>query len=149
MQPHNQQRWIPSILIFGDILAFFLAAYFGRISHALYYQKNVWTVLNSWWGSLVEINLLLFLFLAFLGVVAFQLKGHYARRRVVWDEIGDILAVFIILLGLNAAIAFSGKWPLSRLWLFSTWLLALLLVPAIRFLLRWILSYGSSSGSAQ
>jgi len=52
--------------------------------------------------------------------------------------VGDIIAVFTVLLGLNAAIAFSGKWPLSRLWLFSAWLLALLLVPLFRLLLRWV-----------
>ncbi|WP_308389696.1 undecaprenyl-phosphate galactose phosphotransferase WbaP [Acidithiobacillus sp. AMEEHan] len=136
MRHDSPQRWIPLALILGDLFAFFLAVYFSRLSHAWYYHESVWYVLDNWWGSLVEVNILLFLLLAFLGIVAFQLKGHYARRRVVWDEIGDILAVFTVLLGLNAAIAFSGKWPLSRLWLFSFWLLALLLVPAVRLLLR-------------
>ncbi|MBU2729045.1 undecaprenyl-phosphate galactose phosphotransferase WbaP [Acidithiobacillus caldus ATCC 51756] len=125
-------------LAIGDLFAFFVAVYFSRISHALYYHQNVWYVLGNWWGSLAEINILLYLFLAVLGMLIFQQKGHYARRRVLWDEVGDIIAVFTLLLGLNAAIAFSGKWPLSRLWLFSAWLLALLLVPLGRLLLRWL-----------
>jgi len=123
-------------LISGDLVAFFAAVYFSRISHALYYHERIGYVLRHWWGSLAEVNLLIFGFLALLGILIFQLKGHYARRRVVWDEIGDILAVFTLLLGLNAAIAFSGKWPLSRLWLFSAWLLALVFVPSMRLLLR-------------
>lgn len=125
-------------LILGDLLAFFAAVYFSRISHALYYHEEVGYVLHHWWGSLAEVNLLIFLFLALLGMLVFQLKGHYARRRVVWDEVGDLIAVFTLLLGLNAAIAFSGKWPLSRLWLFSAWGLALLFVPLTRWLLRQI-----------
>ncbi len=123
-------------LILGDLLAFFAAIYFSRISHAVYYHEPIGYVLGHWWGSLAEVNLLIFMFLALLGMLVFQLKGHYGRRRVVWDEAGDILAVFTLLLGLNAAIAFSGKWPLSRLWLFSAWVLALLFVPLTRWLLR-------------
>nr|WP_038472499.1 undecaprenyl-phosphate galactose phosphotransferase WbaP [Acidithiobacillus caldus] len=132
------RRKISWTLAIGDLFAFFVAVYFSRISHALYYHQNVWYVLGNWWGSLAEINILLYLFLAVLGMLIFQQKGHYARRRVLWDEVGDIIAVFTLLLGLNAAIAFSGKWPLSRLWLFSAWLLALLLVPLGRLLLRWL-----------
>ncbi|WP_312284035.1 undecaprenyl-phosphate galactose phosphotransferase WbaP [Candidatus Igneacidithiobacillus taiwanensis] len=131
-------RWIPWSLALGDLLAFALAVYFSRLSHAFYYGENPVRVLADWWGSLAEVNILLFLFLASLGVLAFLLKGHYARRKVFWDEVGDIIAVFTVLLGLNAAIAFSGKWPLSRLWLFSAWLLALLLLPAGRLLLRHV-----------
>ncbi len=119
-------------------MAFALAVYFSRLSHAFYYGESPLRVLASWWGSLAEVNILLFLFLASLGILAFLLKGHYARRKVFWDEVGDIITVFTVLLGLNAAIAFSGKWPLSRLWLFSAWLLALLLLPGLRLLQRWI-----------
>jgi undecaprenyl-phosphate galactose phosphotransferase len=137
-KPHTPplHRWISRSLVLGDLLAFFAAVYFSRISHALYYHQNVWYVLGYWWGSLAEVNILIFLFLVLLGLLVFQIRGHYARRRVFWDEIGDILAVFLLLLGLNAAVAFSGKWPLSRLWLFSSWLLALILVPLVRLLLR-------------
>ncbi|MGC9239971.1 MAG: undecaprenyl-phosphate galactose phosphotransferase WbaP [Acidithiobacillus sp.] len=134
----NPSPWIPWSLALGDLLAFALAVYFSRLSHAFYYGESPLRVLASWWGSLAEVNILLFLFLASLGVLAFLLKGHYARRKVFWDEVGDIITVFTVLLGLNAAIAFSGKWPLSRLWLFSAWLLALLLLPSLRLLQRWI-----------
>jgi undecaprenyl-phosphate galactose phosphotransferase len=49
---------------------------------------------------------------------------------------GEIPGVFILLLALNVAIAFSGKWQLSRLWLFFTWMLVLGFLPVTRWLLR-------------
>ncbi|MEY2340554.1 undecaprenyl-phosphate galactose phosphotransferase WbaP [Acidithiobacillus sp. IBUN Pt1247-S3] len=133
------QRWVPYSLMLGDAVAFFAAFYFSRLSHAVYYGRNPFTVLATWWGSAAEINLLLFLLLAAIAITVFLVKGHYARRKVFWDEFGDILGVFTLLLAVNAGIAFSGKWPLSRLWLFSTWLLALLLVPLFRRGLRAVL----------
>ncbi|MDD2748529.1 MAG: undecaprenyl-phosphate galactose phosphotransferase WbaP [Acidithiobacillus sp.] len=135
-------RWSlkPSyLLVLADILALWMAFYLGRIPHALYYHLNPVKVLLSWWGSYAQINLLIFLLLAFLGITFFTVRGHYARRKVFWDELGDILAIFTLLLALNAAIAFGGKWPISRLWLFSTWFLALALLPLMRTLLRALL----------
>uniref|UniRef100_E6QEI6 Uncharacterized protein n=1 Tax=mine drainage metagenome TaxID=410659 RepID=E6QEI6_9ZZZZ len=96
-------------------------------------------MLLYWWGSLAQVNVLLFLLLMALGITAFAVKGHYARRKAFWDEAGEVLGVFTLLLALNATIAFSGKWPLSRLWLFSTWVLALALLPLARWLAHHIL----------
>ncbi|MBU2806133.1 undecaprenyl-phosphate galactose phosphotransferase WbaP [Acidithiobacillus ferridurans] len=123
----------------GDALAFFLAFYWSRLAHAFYYGQNPFWVLAHWWGDAADINLLLFFLLAAVGIFVFTVKGHYARRKVFWDEAGDILTIFTLLLAVNAAIAFSGKWPLSRLWLFSAWFLALIFVPLLRLLLRWLL----------
>ncbi len=133
------QRWVPYSLMLGDAVAFFSAFYWSRLSHAFYYGENPFWVLGHWWGSASEINLLLFFLLATIGILVFLVKGHYARRKVFWDEAGEIFAVFTLLLAVNAAIAFSGKWPLSRLWLFSAWFLAVLFVPLLRLLLRWLL----------
>ncbi|WP_248883950.1 undecaprenyl-phosphate galactose phosphotransferase WbaP [Acidithiobacillus acidisediminis] len=133
------QRWVPYSLMLGDAVAFFAAFYWSRLAHAFYYGENPVWVLGHWWGSAAEINLLLFFLLATIGILVFLVKGHYARRKVFWDEVGEIFAAFTLLLALNSAIAFGGHWMLSRLWLFTTWLLALLFVPLIRLLLRWAL----------
>ncbi|MBN6742325.1 undecaprenyl-phosphate galactose phosphotransferase WbaP [Acidithiobacillus sp. MC6.1] len=123
----------------GDILAFSAAFYLARLSHAIYYHQNPIQVLFHWWGSLAQINVLLFLLLATSGVIAFAFKGHYAQRKAFWDETGDLVGVLTLLIALNAAIAFLGKWPLSRLWLFSTWALAFLFLPIARLTVRWVL----------
>ena len=129
-------QWVPYTLVLGDMVALWAAFYLGRLSHAFYYHLNPGWVLLHWWGSHAQTNQLLFLVLSILGIMAFAFKGHYSRRKAFWDEMGEMLGVFILLLALNAAIAFSGKWQLSRLWLFSTWMLVLGLLPMTRWLLR-------------
>ena len=132
-------QWVPYALVLGDVLALLTSFYLGRLSHAFYYHLSPGWVLLYWWGSLAQVNVLLFLLLMALGITAFAVKGHYARRKAFWDEAGEVLGVFTLLLALNATIAFSGKWPLSRLWLFSTWVLALVLLPLARWLVHHIL----------
>ncbi|UEP59816.1 undecaprenyl-phosphate galactose phosphotransferase WbaP [Acidithiobacillus ferriphilus] len=129
-------QWVPYALVLGDVAALLTAFYFGRLSHAFYYHLSPGWVLLHWWGSLAQLNLLLFFLLMVSGITAFAIKGHYARRKAFWDEAGEVLGVFTLLLALNATIAFSGKWPLSRLWLFSTWVLALGLLPMTRWLVH-------------
>ena len=129
-------QWVPYTLVLGDMAALWAAFYLGRLSHAVYYRLNPGWVLLHWWGSHAQINLLLFLVLSALGIMAFAFKGHYSRRKAFWDEMGEMLGVFILLLALNAAIAFAGKWQMSRLWLFSTWVLVLGFLPMTRWLLR-------------
>jgi undecaprenyl-phosphate galactose phosphotransferase len=129
-------QWVPYTLVLGDMMALLTAFYFGRLSHAFFYHLNPGWVLLHWWGNFAQINLLVFFVLSTLGIMAFAFKGHYSRRKAFWDEMGEMLGVFILLLALNAAIAFSGKWQLSRLWLFSTWVLVLGLLPVTRWLLR-------------
>ncbi|MDA8152673.1 MAG: undecaprenyl-phosphate galactose phosphotransferase WbaP [Acidithiobacillus sp.] len=135
------RRWVPYTMAFGDFLALWFGFYFGRLSHAFYYGLNPLWVLQHWWGSLTRINLLLFFLLALLGILTFAIQGHYGQRKAFWDEMGGILKVFALLFAVNAAIAFSSKWPLSRLWLFSTWGLALLLLPLFRLCERRLLRY--------
>ena len=138
----NRHEWWRSIaytLALGDLAALLAAVYLGRLSHAIYYGLDPVWVLAHWWGSLAQVNLLLFLLLGTAGMAVFALKGHYARRKAFWDEMGDLAAVFALLLALNAAIAFSGKWPLSRLWLFTSWSLALILIPLLRWWIRLLL----------
>jgi undecaprenyl-phosphate galactose phosphotransferase len=132
-------QWVPYIQALGDMFAFFLAFYFGRLSHAFYNRLDPVLVLMNWWGNFTHINFLLFFLLAFAGITAFSIKGHYSQRKAFWDEVGEMVTVFILLLALNAAIAFSGKWFLSRLWLFTSWGLALIFIPLIRWFLRYIL----------
>ncbi|AEK57433.1 undecaprenyl-phosphate galactose phosphotransferase WbaP [Acidithiobacillus caldus] len=145
----------------GDALAFAAAFYFGRISHAIYYDKGIIPVMLHWWGAAFSANLLLFPLMACIALLWFFLQGHYSRSKAFWDEFGELLQVLFILAIFNAAFAFSGKLPLSRLWLFSTWLLALILLPLLRAFIhlliarnhRWSRPYvlvgcGSNAGEA-
>ncbi len=145
MQPSTRStwaRWIPYCLMVSDILALLLAFYLARISHALRSNMNPIAVLTHWWGDSVHISLLLLTALVIFAVGLFTFKGHYNQRKAFWDEIGEIIWVLTVLTILNAAIAFSGNWAISRLWIFTNWILALLSLPGLRALcrktLRWM-----------
>lgn len=131
----------PSLLLFGgDALALAAAFWFGRIAHALYYGQDVVWVLLHWWGEAYSANLILFPLMSCIALLWFYYWGHYARQKAFWDELGEVIQVISILAVLNAAFAFSGRLPLSRLWLFSTWVLALFLLPLLRMAIHWLIS---------
>ncbi|MBU2848020.1 undecaprenyl-phosphate galactose phosphotransferase WbaP, partial [Acidithiobacillus ferriphilus] len=136
----SRYSW-PSLLLFGgDALALAAAFYFGRIAHALYYGQDVVWVLLHWWGEAYSANLLLFPLMSCTALLWFYYRGHYARQKAFWDELGEVIQVISVLAVLNAAFAFSGRLPLSRLWLFSTWVLALILLPLLRMAMHRLIS---------
>lgn len=124
--------WPPLILFLGDFLVLAAAFYLGRIAYAMYYQLPVMDILRHWWGRPVELNYLLFPLTAGIALLWFFIRGHYSRRKAFWDEQGEILQAIFFFWLLNSAIEFSGKVPMSRLWLFGSWLLVLLFLPVIR-----------------
>ena len=137
---NSRSSW-PSLLLFGgDALALAAAFWFGRIAHALYYGQDVVWVLLHWWGEAYSANLLLFPLMSCTALLWFYYRGHYARQKAFWDELGEVIQVISVLAVLNAAFAFSGRLPLSRLWLFSTWVLALILLPLLRMAIHWLIS---------
>ncbi|AEM47352.1 Undecaprenyl-phosphate galactose phosphotransferase, WbaP [Acidithiobacillus ferrivorans SS3] len=137
----NTQPFWPSILLFGgDALALAVAFWFGRIAHALYYGQNVVQVLLHWWGVAYSANLILFPLMSCIALLWFYYRGHYARQKAFWDELSEVSQVVSVLAVLNAAFAFSGRLPLSRLWLFSTWVLALILLPLLRMVMHAVIS---------
>ncbi|MHB8265682.1 MAG: undecaprenyl-phosphate galactose phosphotransferase WbaP [Acidithiobacillus ferrivorans] len=131
---------LPNIFLFlGDVSAMAASFYFARISHALYYNLKFATILLHWWGSEFSANLLLFPIMMCVTLAWFVHNGHYNRGKSFWDELGEIFEALTFLALLNAAFAFSGRLPLSRLWLFSTWILAFLLIPLIRFVIHYMI----------
>ena len=102
----------PSVLLFsGDALALAAAFYFGRIAHAIYYDKDILYVLLHWWGTAFSANLLLFPLMACIALLWFFHRGHYSRTKAFWDELGEVLQVLSILALFNAAFAFPASCP--------------------------------------
>lgn len=134
------RRILPFVFVAGDALALTLALFFGRISHAYYYQEDPWHVFWHWWTANATVSYVTFPVIGILTLLALANEGHYTRRRAFWDEMGGILKVLTAMAAGSAAWAFVSKWPFSRLWLVSLWTLALFLVPIVRHLLRATLS---------
>ncbi|OCX69443.1 UDP-phosphate galactose phosphotransferase [Acidithiobacillus thiooxidans] len=140
MQASSLWASLPNVFLFlGDVAALTASFYFARISHALYYNLKVATILLHWWGSAFSANLLLFPMMIFITLAWFVHNRHYNRGKSFWDELGEIFEALTFLALLNAAFAFSGRLPLSRIWLFSTWILAFILVPLLRFIIHYMI----------
>jgi Undecaprenyl-phosphate galactose phosphotransferase, WbaP/exopolysaccharide biosynthesis polyprenyl glycosylphosphotransferase len=141
---HSSSAWPNFWLFFSDIVTLVFSFWFGRITHALYYGKNIAWVLIHWWGVAYSANLIVFPMVSCIALFWFYYHGHYGRRKAFWDETGEIILITTVLAALNATFAFSGGFPLSRLWLFSTWLLVLCLLPITRMSMHWLIAQRKS-----
>ncbi|MFH1493849.1 MAG: undecaprenyl-phosphate galactose phosphotransferase WbaP [Pseudomonadota bacterium] len=127
------------VLVSSDILALSLAVMLARASNWAYDHTFGDAFLDWWWKEQGDIRLITFAMVAAMVVGWFWSLGHYSGRKPFWDELKEILKVLVFIGVLDAALVYLGKWQFSRLWLISTWLLALLLIPAIRFATKRIL----------
>ena len=73
---------MPYALVLGDVLALLAVFYLGRLSHAFYYHLNPGWVLLYWWGSLAQVNVLLFLLLVALGITGNQMSRQLREMRL-------------------------------------------------------------------
>jgi undecaprenyl-phosphate galactose phosphotransferase len=128
----RRKHFIQAFLIFVDITALIVAFFVGDVIVKLYNGDAHLFRAILFFETIHRINLLTFIMLSAIVVRQFHVYGHYSRRLAFWDEMGSITFVLSTALALNAAVAFAGKWPMSRLWMFSAWLSALALVPAFR-----------------
>ena len=94
----------------------------------------------DWWVTLGYKRTLLFFGLTVLVSLLFGARGHYSRRQPFFDEVLDILVVFIAVAVIDAFIVYLAKWQLSRSWFLTAWIFALALVPITRVTVkRWLI----------
>lgn len=72
-----------------------------------------------------------------MGLMLFQARyQHYTDRKPFWTELGEVLENVVILALIDLAILSLTRWNSSRLWWLSVWLLAAMLLPLCRAILR-------------
>ncbi len=89
-------------------------------------------VVNFSYENLTDQRLAILLVLAAAAVSVFKYLGHYDRRRLFWQEVGDIVVVAAIGFLLDAALLYLLKVNFSRLWVLTSWTLIVLSVPLAR-----------------
>ncbi|RJG02033.1 undecaprenyl-phosphate galactose phosphotransferase WbaP [Noviherbaspirillum sedimenti] len=62
--------------------------------------------------------------LILLSIIAFWTKGHYWKRRPFWNELREVLKIFLIIGLVESALVLFAEWPLSRADILLKWLLA-------------------------
>lgn len=71
---------------------------------------------------------------------AFKFFGHYDRRRLFWQEVGDIAAVAVAGLLLDAALLYLAKVNFSRLWIATSWTAVAVALPVCRIAVKRLFS---------
>jgi undecaprenyl-phosphate galactose phosphotransferase len=91
---------------------------------------------NLSFGNLTGERGLILALLAAGALAAFHHFGHYARRRQAWQELGDVAAVAGACLVLDLALLYLLKVNFSRLWVLTSWALAVPALPLARGLAK-------------
>lgn len=125
---HGRQaeRWL---LVTTDVIAFIvsfiLAAILSGFIHLHYLGNEMMLGADPLTPRFFQIYLVIILF----GVIGFESKGNYTKRKPYSNEIRDLLAVVAVLTLINAAIFFLAKYQFSRANFLLNWcLLPIMLV---------------------
>ena len=98
---------------------------------------------GHWWHDLGRQLTSLHSLMALSVVLAFRILGHYARRIPFWDELPRTLQIIAVAAAANVGIVYFLQIHYPRVWLLSTWLLALIMVPVARIVIKhWLIHYG-------
>ncbi len=89
-------------------------------------------VVNFSYENLTDQRLAILLVLSAAAVSIFKYLGHYDRRRLFWQEVGDIVVVAAIGFLLDSALLYLLKVNFSRLWVLTSWTLIVFSVPLAR-----------------
>lgn len=76
-----------------------------------------------------------------IAVGVFWLHGHYTQRRPFWDEFHHTTKLILILACVEATLIFISGRQLPRVWVLGTWLIAIFMIPLMRYLIRRILMH--------
>ena len=131
-----REGWLLAAADLVVVLACFVA---GRIVNYWFGGIPWHATWHDWAIHVSETRPVIFLVLGLACVIAFWRLGHYARRRPFWQELGDVLAVALILAIVDAALVFLTKTNFSRLWWAASWSLVALAVPLARLAVKHLL----------
>ncbi|MDG4594404.1 MAG: undecaprenyl-phosphate galactose phosphotransferase WbaP [Candidatus Contendobacter sp.] len=135
----SREALCASGLLLADVSALLLAALLANTLHWLYRENENAAFFELWHGARAEDRLLILALLATVAIATFWLLGHYNRRRPFWDELAELLRVLVLLAALDAMLLYLAKLPFSRAWFISLWCSAMVLIPSLRLLTKFLL----------
>lgn len=92
---------------------------------------------RAWLSTQVTQRYLAWLAVAGLGLLIFLGRfQHYTDRKPFWTELKEVITTVLWLAMIDMALLSITRWNASRLWWVLVWLLALILIPLGRVLLR-------------
>ncbi|WP_439114141.1 undecaprenyl-phosphate galactose phosphotransferase WbaP [Hydrogenophaga sp.] len=135
----HTQRWIKAQLVLTDLSVLIACFFLGRLPAWLQSDMSFALSISAWWSAHGQLRLTLFATIA-LAMVAWMwsVQGHYTaqRRKPWWDEARQMVLLVLVAALVDAMVLYLAKWPLSRLWTVTTWLLVLVCLPLARLQMR-------------
>jgi Undecaprenyl-phosphate galactose phosphotransferase, WbaP/exopolysaccharide biosynthesis polyprenyl glycosylphosphotransferase len=136
LRRHAYREWSNKLVVLGiDALALLLALFLGRIAN--YWWLDLSLTGNFFhWNSGEQLRLAFYLGLIAIVLSRFLALGHYTRRKPFWDELRETFKILLIAALVDTSILFLNRVSFSRTWLLDTWILAFLLLPLMRILVK-------------
>ena len=135
----RRQRWVKAWLVLTDLSVLLCCFVAGRLPAWFQGDMGFTLSVNAWWSAHGQMRLTLFAALA-LAMVGWMwaVQGHYTaqRRKPWWDEAHQMIVLVMVAALIDFMVLYLAKWPLSRLWTGTTWLLVLAFLPLGRLLVR-------------
>ncbi len=101
-------------------------------------------LVNFSYRNVTDERIFILILLSAAAVAAFKYLGHYERRRLFWQEVGDVAAVAAIGFLMDSALLYLVKINFSRLWVLTSWTGIAIALPLMRLAFKkTLLSFGS------
>ncbi len=118
-------------LLSACILAFWVAGLVSEVGFGVPYLSPDTTTLGR--------HLFMFAVFGGLAILIFWQRGHYTQRLPWWFQVREIILVLLALMLVQGFVHYSFKYPLSRLWVGGSWLLAMGFLIMARLVVRQVL----------
>lgn len=128
------------LLMGGDLVALSLSFFIAftlslAVDAEIGWRRLVW--LSQSWSQFAEFaRLLQFVVASGIAVTVFWMLGYYSRRRPFWDEVHATTRLLLLFGCVEATFIFVVGWRLPRIWLLGTWLVAIVMIPLARYLIK-------------
>ena len=136
MKQRLQAIW----LIVADICAFFCAFTVGIAITWWFRADRIGGSLLTWWHTVIAEQLSLYFIFSLLAIAIMAWRGHYTHRIPFWDELLQLIKLFILFGLVHGMVILLLKLPISRFFLPILWGSVICFLSVIRQILRQFLS---------
>lgn len=128
-QGRQPERWL---LVSVDVLAMLISFVLASTLTGIWRYNSVTSHFTVWADPQSFGHLRSYLVIILCGLIAFESKGSYTKRKPYSNEIRELLAVVLTLALINAAVFFLGRFQFSRINFLLNWCLVPPLLLAFR-----------------
>lgn len=130
---------LPLFKALTDFVALWLAFIFAFVAASGVSHMILGKIYLDLTSPFVSLYVLIFLVFSTAIGVLFYSRGHYTQRMPWWDQTRQVVLVLLAAIIIQGFAHYILKYPLSRLWVTTTWVLGISFVLIGRLIVRSIL----------